>query len=189
MNYDSDIPTESEDEDITTFYTLDRCYALTINPEDKYQHYSAIREERIQLSRQRLLEVFSDTPKGFHFEFYTEISEPTTGVRGNGCTRVHHHGTIMFTTKSSLIWWLTTKWNCFPGWTSIVCKPIEDKDVWHKYCTKQMWLIQRTPLSNTHNSLLNGRDYDIILKENVKAPDATTIRRGRASGKTRKKTK
>lgn len=153
---------KAENDDVDrkdVFYKLNTLYAITINPDDKHQCFSFPYVQRMQECRKHMYDILQTSVKGFHYELYMEISEPTHQYNDSGYPRVHYHGTIRFDTKESLRWWLLDKVRSFAHWTQTKVKNITDKDGWFDYCTKQYWLNEMKPLSNSHHSLLNGKSH------------------------------
>jgi len=117
-----------------SFYKVGVLYAVTFNPEDKYQFSGKVdRRHKIKELYRGILDECGCT-----YELKMEFSEPrgmmTQGYFG---PRLHYHGTIQFKNNSCLYEFLniTLKKLLSIGIVDIdICT---DPAIWQDYCTKQ----------------------------------------------------
>lgn len=128
------------------FYESGNTYAVTLNPQDKYQYFG--NPDRLQKLHNKLYELFLNRPKGMDYKFFFEISEPKLLKCEKGGPRIHIHGWITFNTDKSVYKFLLTFLYKLQHIGILDIDTIDNMDTWQSYCTKQQRYINVKPLSN-----------------------------------------
>lgn len=132
---------------------VDQWYAITINPQDKYQFFNKV--ERHDKCLHKMRDDVLQTLESYDYILWPELSP-----KG----RFHVHGKIRVVDKINFYSY------CVPALLSrgtLVIKLIEQEDEWNKYCTKQSeyheYLNENTvhviPLEYTTNYTKNKALY------------------------------
>lgn len=151
----------------SVFYEKNTHYAVTINPEDKFQYFGT--PERFKKFRSLMYELFlSLTQQHIAYKFVIELSEPRNNKYGSG-PRYHVHGWILFKSNRSIWQFLD---NTFYRWTRIGHVDIDTiKDLvdWETYMTKQSHIFKsvNTVLSSMDLELANSLKKGKVIRKTV----------------------
>ncbi len=128
------------------FYEVEKCYSLTITPNDKMQRFG--QQKRFIKVRQFIYELFLSC--NFIYDMIIEISEPHSfKVAGYKGPRLHAHGVILFRDNNELKQFLLNDYYKLQRQSGIDIDTINDLDVWSKYCNKQKLFVNNR-ISNNH---------------------------------------
>ncbi len=144
------------------FYKKNIKYEITINPNDKNQHYGSPR--RLQLfimHMQKLLQLAFDN-YGIRYKLHLELSEPqainkeSTKTKSRSGARLHFHGTIAFPTDAIVGEFLLKSQYLLSRHSDIQINSYRE-EYWPKYILKQRRVIEamaiqyKTPVVLTHD--------------------------------------
>lgn len=119
---------------LTSYYTINTLYAITINPTDSYQFFG--QRNRLAQSRSYFQLLTTSFPGILHL--WIEYSEPrgmhTAGYNG---PRLHAHGWFTFTNKKQIGKFLEHGYYLLLRSNAVDIDTINDMDSWLKYCKKQ----------------------------------------------------
>lgn len=137
-------PQETEDPSgfVSKIYEVGKEYAITINPSDKRQSYRSVHPRARMINADNKLKFYLQEwkDKGIKFKLYPEVSIPSKPQAYN---RLHWHGTIKFPTVESLFWYILILRHKIISDNMVVIKPIDDKEKWHAYCTKDINIMKK----------------------------------------------
>jgi len=140
------------------FFNKNTKYAVSINPEDKYQHNGD--SNRYGKCHQLFYELFLDLPtKHIDYEFNIELSEPKNNKFGSG-PRYHVHGWIEMKSDHSVFQFLDNVYYKFTRLGHVDIDTIDDLPKWLQYMRKQQHVFKhlRPVFTNlTEDSLKKGK--------------------------------
>jgi hypothetical protein len=153
---------KKEIKSLEPYYQINKYYAITINPEDKYQKFNVKNNGRFKAFHTYMYNyLYVLTCK---YRFIIEVSEPrgfhTQGYAG---PRLHLHGHIMFRTPKEIGEFLMEGYRMILMIGSMDIDTIDDMATWEKYMNKQnIWKPELTLLSNYNydSSAVGGESND-----------------------------
>lgn len=117
-----------------SFYEVGTRYAITLNPNNRYQFYHKV--DRLRRFRNFIREYFLNND----IQMVMEISEPFGNMsEGYAGPRLHTHGFIRFRDKSELLNFLLFQLPSLLQVMRVTVKMASNKTIegWLEYCTKQ----------------------------------------------------
>lgn len=129
-----------------TKLNIGNVYTFNVNPEDKYQYFTAPKRHVTENGRLEQFEIYwrsmfdSITEHNIGLYLQTELSEPITGQSKNQSSRLHFHGYIEFEDIHSLKWFLLYGTVLLSRVSTYEIDTIADPDHWYGYVHKQKFL-------------------------------------------------
>lgn len=124
-------------------------YSITINPEDRYQHFGMLGINRMQKFRELMRDTLYPWKTDFGIDYYfrIELSEPRD-INNTRGPRLHLHGVILFTSRKSVYNFLL---ECLPKlakFTHVNIDTINDINQWEQYVEKQRDIVTVKPMAS-----------------------------------------
>jgi len=145
------------EEDSKFMYELGRWYSVTINPNDKLQHFDDPKRDTKEINRLNEL-LLAYTRMEIQYYFRMEFSMPIRPRYECKGSRIHWHGYMRFNSWAGLRQWLLIHNYRLLLHCMVEIDTIKDFDIWKAYCNKQSGLH----LKVLENCLLPDNSYDNI---------------------------